>query len=265
MERNIVNPPSFFRVTEYEYKYSSTKKVHYPCFKLRKGMTTYHLSLKEAEEQVTVEAKVVDYAMKNDSETLHLGTYAYVITELPLGLEVNNEVLGQSLSERVYGPDGILLGERTYCNFIPSKCCLPEDYNRWGRRCLFRGCRPEEIKFKPGDIVEVFGFSGNDYWSDDEVNLAIVVKCPPAEEEVSTQLQQHLSTHSGHEVCDHHLSLISGHRQDTYEVLSFACEGIDHSPTFATFSPTLKVSPRIKERLQRMLEEYNKGDGNSVT
>ena len=43
---------------------------------------------------------------------------------------------------------------------------------------MFEGRKPEEIKFKPGDIVEVFGYPGNDYWSNDCVDLAIVVKCP---------------------------------------------------------------------------------------
>lgn len=252
MENNIITPPSIFKVTTYEYQNPSPRKAKYPCFKLRKTTSSFHLSLYEAEEKV----KNTERQQEEFSEMVVLDTYAHVITELPLGMAVNTEAFGQSLSEWVYGPDGSLLGEREYCNFIPSTCKEPEEFDNWVRLCLFKGRKPEEVKFKPGDIVEIFGFPGNDYWNDGEVNLAIIVKCPPTEEEVTTMLNQHLDNQGTFDVIENRLWVLNNLCQDNYEVLSLACDGIDHSPTFATFSPTLKVSPRLRNRLQRLYEQY---------
>lgn len=254
MENDIFAPPSIFKVTTYEYQFPSPKKVKYPCFKLRKTTSSFHLSLYEAETQV----KNAVHNSKEASEKVALDTYAHVITEYPLGMDIDTEVFGQSLSEWVYGSDGALLGEREYCNFIPSSCHLPEEYNHWSMLCLFKGRKPEEIKFKPGDIVEIFGFPGNDYWNDGEVNLAIIVKCPPTVEEVATALRQHQERHGSSDATEKRLWLLKNLVEDTYEVLSLACDGIDHSPTFATFNPTMKVPIRLRNRLLRLYEQYRR-------
>jgi hypothetical protein len=47
-----------------------------------------------------------------------------------------------------------------------------------------------------------------------------------------------------------------GHRLDTYEVLSFACDQIDHAPTISVFNPTKDVSSRRIKALQKMYDEY---------
>ena len=67
------------------------------------------------------------------------------------------------------------------------------------------GRKTKEILFKPGDVVEVFGYPGNDYWSDDEVNLAIVVKTPPTMEEVTKILDKYMVTHTDYDLTDHSL------------------------------------------------------------
>lgn len=252
MENAIFTPPSIFKVTTYEYQYPSLKKVKYPCFKLRKTTSSFHLSLHEAETQVKNAVRSVEDA----SEMVVLDTYAFVITEIPLGMDVSTEVFGQSLSEWVYAADGTLLGMREYSNFIPSSCSLPEEYNLWARLCSFKGRKPDEIRFKPGDIVEIFGFPGNDYWNDGEVNLAVVVKCPPTEEEMAATFSQHLEKYGADDVIENRLWLLNNLCEDTYEVLSLACDGIDHSPTFATFSPSIKVSSRLRNRLQHLYEQY---------
>ena len=147
-------------------------------------------------------------------------------------------------------------GERDYCNIIPDNCFSPEEYNYWGRLCLFEGRKPEEIKFKPGDIVEVLGYPGNFYWSSNRVDLAIVVKCPPTVSEMSEKLQQYRATHSGFDLCDHALSIEFGSREDEYEVLSLACEEIDLSPTISTLRPSMPVSTRMRNRLQKVYQQY---------
>ena len=133
---------------------------------------------------------------------------------------------------------------------------MGEEYSYWGRLGLYKGRNPEEIKFKPGDIVEVFGYSGNNYWSNDEMNLAIITKCPPTTSEMKEKLQQYLTTQSGYDICDHALCYKFGHQEDVFEVLSMACEGIDLSTTIALRHPSLPMSTRMRNHLQGMCQEY---------
>ena len=121
---------------------------------------------------------------------------------------------------------------------------------------MFWGRRQEEIRFKPGDIVEVMGYPGNHYWGNNCVNLAIIVKAPPTVDEVAAMRKQYLETHSGFDVCDHAMCYEFGHHLDTYEVLSFTCDQIDHAPTISVFNPTKEVSSRRRTVLQKMYDEY---------
>ena len=251
-------PPSFFKVTTYEYSRHSTKRVHYPSFKLNSYRSAFFPTLNEAEDYVTRKGKFYKENHDDFGGPTYLDEYAYVITEIPYGFDMSPDLMGESLSERVYLPDGTLWSSRDYCNFIPSRC-IGEEYNYWGRLCRFHGRATDEIRFKPGDIVEVFGFPGNDFWSNDEVNLAVVVKCPPTREDVSKMLSEYLATHSScDDTCEHALSLLSGHRSDSYAVISEACEGVDHSPTIATFRPTLNVSKQRERKLKTLYEQYKK-------
>ena len=69
--------------------------------------------------------------------------------------------------------------------------------------------------------------------------------------------EQYLATHSGFDVCDHAMCYEFGHDLDTYEVLSFACEGIiDHAPTISVFNPTKEVSSRRRKALKEMYGKY---------
>lgn len=181
--------------------------------------------------------------------------YAYVVLELPIGMEVNAFLLGQNLSVRVYLPDGTLWGVKAYADFFPRYGLNHDGYNYWGRRNQFWGRAPEDIKFKPGDIVEILGYPGNGYWSEDEVNLAIIVKTPPTKIEVTEMRKQYLATHSDFDICDHALSREFGSDLDTYAVVSFACEGLDHATTISVFKPTKPVSSRRKKALMDLYKK----------
>ena len=255
-ENGTTKPASIFRVTTYEYQYYLPKKIHYPSFRLRTANTAFLPTLEEAEEWVAHKGSFYRHINKDNKPSSYYGTYAYVITEIPLRIDTNLDYYGISLSECVYSPDGTLWGKRNYCNIIPDNCFSPEEYNYWGRLCMFEGRKPEEIKFKPGDIVEVLGYPGNFYWSSNRVDLAIVVKCPPTVSEMSEKLQQYRATHSGFDLCDHALSIEFGSREDEYEVLSLACEEIDLSPTIATLRPSMPVSTRMRNRLQKVYQQY---------
>ncbi len=100
------------------------------------------------------------------------------------------------------------------------------------------------------------GYPGNHYWGNNSINLAIVVKAPPTVDEVAVMRKQYLATHSGFDICDHAMCYEFGHRLDTYEVLSFACDQIDHAPTISVFNPTKDVSSMRIKALQKMYDEY---------
>ena len=133
-----------------------------------------------------------------------------------------------------------------------------DEYNYWGRRNLFWGRKPEEIKFKPGDVVEILGCPGNDFWGNESVDLAIVVKTPPTVAEVEEMRKQYFATHSGFDLCDNALSFEFDDRLDTYEVIPYALGGIDHAPTICVFEPTKQVSLRRKKALMEMYKKYGK-------
>ena len=248
---------SIFKVMPY-YLARSRRKQHYPVLKTNVLETLYMRTLEEAEDYVFGRGRSYKEFMVEHPEYSKLSLrYSYVVVELPIGLEIH-PTLGQNLSTRIYLPDGTIWGENTYADFIPLNC-LGEEYNYWGRRNMFGGRKPEEIRFKPGDIVEVMGYPGNRYWGNDSVNLAIVVKTPPTVDEVAAMRKQYMSTHSGFDICDHAMCHEFGNHLDTYEVLSFACDQIDHAPTISVFNTTKQVSAKRRNALQKMYDDYIKG------
>lgn len=248
---------SIFKVMPY-YLARSCRKQHYPVLKTNVLETLYMRTLEEAEDYVFGRGRSYKEFMVEHPEYSKLSLrYSYVVVELPIGLEIH-PTLGQNLSTRIYLPDGTIWGENTYADFIPLNC-LGEEYNYWGRRNMFGGRKPEEIRFKPGDIVEVMGYPGNRYWGNDSVNLAIVVKTPPTVDEVAAMRKQYMSTHSGFDICDHAMCHEFGNHLDTYEVLSFACDQIDHAPTISVFNTTKQVSAKRRNALQKMYDDYIKG------
>ena len=247
---------SIFKVIHYMYSRYNIRKLRYPTFKVECHEYVYFKTLDEVERYVQHQVQMWNKAREAfpiDSKNVY--HYAYVIIEIPLGTEVNVLHLGQNLSVRIYLPDGTLWGVKPYADFFPRYGLDHDGYNYWGRKNQFWGRDPEEIKFKPGDIVEILGYPGNGYWSEDEVNLAIIVKTPPTKEEVAEMREQYLATHSGFDVCDHALCREFGSHLDSYEVLSQNCDSIDHASTISVFPTTKPISSKRKKAL---LELFNK-------
>lgn len=242
---------SLFRVTRYAY-YNITR-CRWPEFKLSSHLSVYFKTLAEAEEYV-----------RNSSSFPLFDTYAHVIAEIPVGIQVYEGIAADNLSVRIYLPDGQLWGMNEYAHIMQWGPPYPggelELGHYLGRRRMFYGRRADDIRFKPGDIVEVFGYSGNPFWSNNFVTLAIVVKVPPSVEEISSQLQQYLASHSGYDVSDHSLGSLFDYKLDTYEVIPYGSGGIDHSPTIATMRPSLAVSPRRAKSLKLQYEKYINGE-----
>lgn len=242
---------SIFKVMPY-YFARSRRQLRYPEFKTEVSETLYMRTREEVDAYMFSVGNSYR-ELKEACSEIKSNLYAYVVVEIPLGIETHVDILGDSLSTLIYLPDGSLWGENTYANFIPINS-HGEEYNYWGRRKMFWGRKPEEIRFKPGDIVEIMGYPGNQYWGDKWVNLGIIVKTPPTIDEVAVMRKEYLEKHSGFDICDHAMCYEFGCDLDTYEVLSFACNQIDHAPTISVFNPTKQVSSRRREALLKMYE-----------
>ena len=248
----MVKVESIFKVIYYEPSCLNIRRLRYPTFRVSGSNEIYFRTIEEVE----------DY-MQNSVHKMHpvddnyIDLYAYVVIEIPLREEVNVDVLNQYLSLRTYLPDGTLWGKNDYGHFM-SRHAIGDEYNYWGFGNQFWGRMSEEIRFKPGDIVEILGCPGNDYWENETVNLAIVVKTPPTVAEVEEMRKRYFDTHSGFDLCYHALSIEFGHSLDTYEVISFDYDGIDYAPTICVFEPTKQVSSRRKKVLMEMYKKYGK-------
>jgi hypothetical protein len=248
---------SIYKVIHYMYKWHDIRKLRYPTFKVKWHEYAYFNTLDEIESYVLHQAQMWNKTTEVfpvDSKIVY--HYAYVIIEIPIGVEVNAFHLGQNLSVRIYLPDGTLWGVKPYADFFPRYGLDSDGFNYWGKKNQFWGRDPEEIKFKPGDIVEILGYPGNGYWSEDEVNLAIIVKTPPTKEEVAEMKKLYLATHSGFDICDHALCREFGSHLDTYEVLSQCSDSIDHASTISVFPLTKPISSRRRKALQALYDKY---------
>lgn len=242
---------SIYMVSVYRYLHHKRKTVHYPCVKLREDEVAYFTTLEDAECFVCEQGKL-DCCVEESKS--YLGTYAFVVTELPTEMALPC-LRDQYLSLRVYLPNGTLWGKNDYCDFMPRNL-LVEEYNMWGAKNIFYGREPKEIRFKPGDIVEVFGCRGNRYWSDEEANLAIIVDVPKTKEKITQMIDEYKATHEGYDLCPHAISGTFNEYLDTYKVLSLCCKEIDRSPTIVTFPPRFEVSAHLKKKLYAAYQQY---------
>ena len=244
---------SIYKVFSY---YFSTCWLHlrYPEYEIEVREALYFMTLDDVEKYIRIEGNSYRSFMKDHPDDINY-KYAYVVLEIPLGYETHTEVLGENLSTRIYLPDGTLWGVNTYADFIPHSS-TGDEYNFWGMKNMFYGRKPDEIRFKPGDIVEIMGYPGNHYWSNDSASLAIIIEVPPTIDDMSETQKRYIETHSGHDICDHALCREFGHQLDTYKVLSLLSDEIDHAPTISVFRPKLFVSKRKRRLLVEWYEKY---------
>lgn len=189
-------------------------------------------------------------------------TYCHVITELPMGIQFS---VGESLSERVYLPDGQLWGIRDH-DIVIADAISPKysesDYNRLiSTRGRFGGRSPEEIRFKKGDIIEMFtpitGRGGS-------VELAVVVDTPPTKEDIKERMALYKNKRPPRHLRDRgFIGARFGSYDDDYHVISDCT--LKDSYLYPTFCPThyamkprFEISPEIRTQMQDMFEKYEK-------
>jgi len=100
--------------------------------------------------------------------------------------------------------------------------------------CVFEGRKPDEIRFVPGDIVEVQG--------DNEIHLAYVVDVPVSSEHIK-------KIPLGDRYYDD--------TDDTYIVMTDADpENHEHIHSLALFKPRFKIPNRLEKRLKQAYIDY---------
>ena len=238
---------TIFKLTQYDTRISKGRR--YPTFPVEAARSTYFTTREEAEERLRYLTRYDCYA------------YCWVLSELPLGV---NHLSCESFSERVYLPDGQLWGERPYadmqfCDIPPRFGEIEFDINIYGRN-YFAGRKPEEIRFQPGDIIEVFCYTGNYYWGNGYGELAIALETPPTVDMISDISKRYLK--SGHSRLtgnrEFDLGIQISARYDAYTIvaayvpLKTEDNPIDYCPTHCAMRPIGEVSARMLKKLEAL-------------
>ena len=246
---------TIFKLTRYDTRKSKGRR--YPTFRVETARSTYFTTREEAEETLS-------YLVGCDPDV-----YCWVLSEIPLGI---HHLSYESFSERIYLPNGQLWGERPYADMLPS--IIPPHCDQIGPygeivfdnyiygRDYFAGRRPEEIRFQPGYIIEVFCYEGNHYWSGGHGELAIVLETPPTIEVISELSECHLT--NGRYLTNNrgfNLGTCINARYDAYTIvpayqsLNTEDNPIDYCPTHCAMRPTGKVSLRMRNKLHALQEK----------
>lgn len=243
----IMEFKTIFKLTRYDTR--KRKGRRYPTFRVEAdARSTYFSTREEAEERLR-------YLTSYDRDA-----YCWVLSEIPLGI---NHLYDESFSERVYLPDGQLWGERPYADVMPDD--IPPQYGEiefdnylYGRN-YFAGRRPEEILFRPGDIIEVFCYDGNRHWSAGHGELTIVLEAPPTIKVISELSERYLKN-GRYLTNDRGFDL--GTRINAwydaytivpaYESLNIEDNPIDYCPTHCAMRLTGEVSARMRNKLEAL-------------
>lgn len=252
MTKKNMNIDTIFKLIPYNHSENPSKN-RYPTLRLGSRMAFYFRTKEDAE--AAIKDKRIEDPFGN--------CYCWALREFPLGAGVHST---ESLSERIYLPDGQLWSERLtnemYPDTVPHIYDEIEFYDYIYAHRFFAGRKPEEIRFKPGDLIEIFCYDGNDYWSDGYVELAIVIHTPPTVDEMTKRVDDYLKTSkdlTGDRAYD--LGERFYHRDDIYAVVAAYepanpdVNPIDFCPTHCAMMPRMEmVSTRMRRKLERLRE-----------
>ncbi len=239
---------TIFKLTRYDTRKSKGRR--YPTFRVEADAgSTYFSTREEAEERLRYRTCYDCYA------------YCWVLSEIPLGIK---HLSFESFSERVYLPDGQLWGERPYADMMTTSDIPPqfdeiECDNYIYNRNYFAGRKPEENRFQPSDIIEVFCYERRHYWSAGHGELAIVLEGPPTIEVISELSERYLKNErnlTGD--CGFDLGTRINAWYDAYtivpayESLNIEDNPIDYCPTHCAMRLTEEVSARMRNKLETL-------------
>jgi len=208
----MMNVRSIFRLTEYIYP--TKQKNPYPLMEVHVCQSSYHPSYEDAVKAMTRNTSVPNI-------------YCFVLTELPMGIDISED---ESLSETVFDADGKVISSRPFAVISDRGHEGPttQEWIDWFESVKqFDGWEDEELKFMPGDIVEIHCRPGNRFFGNGGAQLGIIASMPP---EPGSDLS------------------------DCYGVFVFG-EGLhlDHAPVTAVMKPHFPVQDRFKYQLSSNL------------
>jgi hypothetical protein len=207
-------------------KYNKKKDIYlppsYPWGLYR--YVSYYTSLREAESGML---KHIDYYKKEITMDKPYGIYGFLVSEYG----INTMSWNEPLTLRVYLPDGKLEESS-----LTSEC---KHIHADGTFSLtpFMGRKPEEIRFKKGDMVEVIG---SDYF-------CIIIDTPPTESEIKEYMQK-----------DEGMGF--DYRDDCYTVLDCNLKGKEvgssRRRSINVLSPRFPIPKKLAESLQTTYCSY---------
>ena len=235
--------PAIFKLEVLETEELEEKKrSHYPKYKVNTYCPQAFTTTLEEAERLMHQDVLYRKKMKEEDD-YPLDTFCYYISEIPMGLLHYDR---ECLSERVYDGEGKLIDQSYCCSrfsiYYPGVCDLPA-YNRHPDE-TFRGRNAEQIRFKKGDIVEVY--------RGDEVKLAIVVGTPLTTEWIWERNQAAKDKRGLDE-------LPYDETDDSYTVIDGpGYEYHDHVPSLYVFAPHYHVPLYLQRRFKGYLEKAEK-------
>lgn len=237
------NIPAIYKLEVIETEELPEKKrSHYPFYHVSTYSSAFASSLEEAEKLMR---KDIGYRKKMKEEGDYpMDTFCYYISELPMGLMHYER---EYLSQRMYDGEGLLI-DQTYCCsgfslYYPSICEEPE-YERHPDE-VFLGRPEEKIRFKRGDIVEVY--------RGDEVKLATVLGGPITTQWVWDSIPRLKERGIGID------DMPYDETDDTYTVIDGpGYEYHEHVPAMCVFAPHYHVPLHLQRCFKGYLEKAEK-------
>ena len=187
------------------------RRPHYPAYKveyLKVGSATSFGSAEEVKMKIIAEDSISNIR-------------GFRINEVPLDCFCLER---ECLRSYLYDSDGTRIDERLFPAMM-----VDGDYG------IYPGRKPEETRFKEGDIVEVC------CW--DEMRLGVVVGLP-------VSFERALQINSNPK--GFHLD----YTDDSYVIIYDCSSGHDHVDALDLFKPKFKMHPAVEKRLQKAYRDY---------
>lgn len=182
------------------------KRPHYPSYKVTERKIASATTVESAERLIRDHVIICSqyyYMMPS--------IHSFRVEERPL-----DTLTKGCYSVRIYDKEGVKLDETLCSSIIEDKQSYP-------------GRTPEQIRFKPGDIVE--------FLYKDEINLGFVVSCPP-----TVELTMRVKA-KGFDMDD---------TDDAYTILTTSdYSSHRHIYSMFVFKPQFKIHPAVENRLRK--------------
>lgn len=185
---------------------TTRNRPHYPSYKVTERKIASAITVESAEKLIR-DHVIICSQYYDMMPSIH----SFRVEERPL-----DTLTKGCYSVRIYDKEGVKLDETLCSSIIEDRQSYP-------------GRTPEQIRFKPGDIVE--------FLYKDEINLGFVVSCPPTVEHTMRVKAK------GFDMDD---------TDDAYTILTTSdYSSHRHIYSMFVFKPQFKIHPAVENRLRK--------------